>query len=312
MYFLSEEERKRLLKGLLPKSREIGVAEELRGWNWHQPPLEPAYDVRLALHEVAGRYCESGRDLFLKRVDGVKVRPNREMIEGAVLHETLARLLLKAKRLIYEKGVGAYEEIFALLRQGASDEVAWPKSGDAADDPPLSEEEKAELRRKIRIVNSFEIDRIVARLQEFLVKQPYIGEDSLVAQALPVVVEQKLDGSFLGMSPYLSADAFVFSEPMILDLKFGEPRPFHRLATTGYALVMEAMHEFPINLGCIIYAQFRGNRLQITKDFHMISDELRQWFIEQRDELMRMVYEEADPGKAGACYDTCPYQEVCN
>ncbi len=312
MYFLSEEERKRLLKGLVPKSREVGVAEELRGWNWHLPPLEPAYDVRLALYEVAGRYCESGRDLFLKRVEGVKVRPNREMIEGAVLHETLARLLLRAKRLIYEKGVGAYEEIFTLLRQGASEEVNWPEAGDTAETLALSDEEKAELRRKIRIVNAFEIDRIVARLQEFLVKQPYIGEDSLVAQALPVVVEQKLDGSFLGMSPYLSADAFVFSEPMILDLKFGEPRPFHRLATTGYALVMEAMHEFPINLGCIIYAKFHGNRLQVTKDFHMISDELRQWFIEQRDELMRMVYEEADPGKAGDCYDTCPYLEVCH
>jgi CRISPR/Cas system-associated exonuclease Cas4 (RecB family) len=48
MYFLTEEEKKRLLKGFLPKSREQGVAEELRGWNWSQPPLEPAYDYQRA------------------------------------------------------------------------------------------------------------------------------------------------------------------------------------------------------------------------------------------------------------------------
>ncbi|MEW6425294.1 MAG: CRISPR-associated protein Cas4 [Bacillota bacterium] len=39
MYFLTEEEKKHLLRGLLPRARETGVAEELRGWNWPQPPL---------------------------------------------------------------------------------------------------------------------------------------------------------------------------------------------------------------------------------------------------------------------------------
>lgn len=43
------------------------------------------------------------------------------------------------------------------------------------------------------------------------------------------------------LSSNLSADAFTFSEPMILDLKFGRPQKFHRLSTTGYALVMEAV-----------------------------------------------------------------------
>ena len=99
---------------------------------------------------------------------------------------------------------------------------------------------------------------MAARIQEILVKQPHIQEDSLATLAIPVVVEQKLDGTFFGLSASLSADAFTFSEPMVLDLKFGEPKKFHRLSTTGYALVMEAIHEYPINLGCIVYAEFKG------------------------------------------------------
>lgn len=98
------------------------------------------------------------------------------------------------------------------------------------------------------------MSRIHARLQEVLVKQSYTGVDSLVAQVLPVVVEQKLFGSFLGLSSNLSSDAFTFFEPMVIDLKFGEPQKFHRLTTTGYALVMEALHEYPVNLGCLEYA----------------------------------------------------------
>ena len=45
----------------------------------------------------------------------------------------------------------------------------------------------------------------------------YICVDSRVALTLSVVLEQKLDGSFMGLSSFLSADAFTFSEPMILD-----------------------------------------------------------------------------------------------
>jgi len=64
----------------------------------------------------------------------------------------------------------------------------------------------------------------------------------------------------------------------------------------GYALVMEALHEYPVNLGCLVYVDFKGDRMIVRKDIHIIDDELRQWFIEERDEKMRMIYEEIDPG----------------
>ena len=304
MYFLTDEERKQLLKNLLPRSRQMETAEELRGWNWHQPPLAPVYDIKLALYEVANSYCNTGRDLYLRRVDRIKAKPNLAMIRGKVFHEILVRVLVRAKRLIYEKGVGNFQEIIKKLNTPL--DLSFLSEYQSR----LQEDEFVELQRKSAIIAAFENARVSARIQEILIKQPYIAEDSLAALSIPVVVEQKLDGTFLGLSANLSADAFTFSEPMVLDLKFGEPKKFHRLTTTGYALVMEAIYEFPVNLGCLVYAEFKGDRLVVKKDIHIIDDELRQWFIEERDNKMRMIYEEIDPGY-GECREHCPYILQC-
>ncbi|MEG3070467.1 MAG: type I-A CRISPR-associated protein Cas4/Csa1 [Peptococcaceae bacterium] len=305
MYFLTDEERKQLSKGYLPRSRQMEIAEELRGWNWHQPPLAPVYDQRLALYEVANSYCSTNRDLYLRRIDGIKTRPNAAMIRGKIFHDILVRVLVRAKRLIYEKGVGNFQEILKQLNAPLS-------LGFLSEyQDQLQEAEFSELKKKAVTLAAFENARVAARVQEILVKQPYIAEDSLAALAIPVVVEQKLDGTFFGLSANLSADAYTFSEPMVLDLKFGRPQKFHQLTTTGYALVMEAIYEYPINLGCLVYAEFKGDRLVVKKDIHVIDEELRQWFIEERDEKMRMVYEEMDPG-FGQCYDSCPYNLQCH
>ena len=302
MYSLSEEERRYLLRKLLPEARENEVHSELRGWNWHNPPLAPVYDVRLGIYEIANKYCPTGRDVYLRRVLGIKAPPNLLMVEGQMLHDAMAEIILRAKQVIYAQGVDCLDGLQALQK---------PPAG-LLEKYELPEDKKAEAWRKVEILWAFEHRRILVRIQDILARQPYIGPDSLVSLALPVVVEQKLDGRFLGLSPYLSADAFLFAEPMILDIKFDERRDFHRLSTTGYALVMESLFEFPVNVGCIVYPEFRGDRLIIKRDFHLIDDELRQWFIEERDERGRMVEEEIDPGIAEECYAECPYWRECH
>ena len=302
MYFLNDEEKKQLIKNYLPKSRQMDIAEELRGWNWNQPPLSPVYELRLALYEVANAYCPTGRDLYLRRVDGIKPKPSLAMVRGKVLHDILVQVLVRAKRIIYNNNL---EDLKGLLR-----DMAEPPELNLKKPEHISEEDWQDIKTKAETIARFEVSRIVARLQDVLVRQSYVGTDSLAALVLPVVVEQKLDGSFLGLSANLSTDAFTFSEPMILDLKFGEPQKFHRLTTTGYALVMEALHEYPVNLGCLVYVDFKGDRMIIKKDMHIIDDELRQWFIEERDEKMRMIYEEIDPG-TGDCHRNCPYMPNC-
>ncbi|AGB40915.1 CRISPR-associated protein Cas4/Csa1, subtype I-A/APERN [Halobacteroides halobius DSM 5150] len=304
MYFLTSEERQKLVRGLLPKARQMEISDELRGWNWNQPPLEAMYEEKLALYEIAGKYCPTGRDLYLRKVEGVKTEWNQAMIQGKVLHDTLAELLVKAKKLMYCHGIEGQKIIIEKLQEVSF--VALEKW-----ESKLDQEFYLELKEKIKLMWQFEYNQLVVRMQGLLAKQPYIGVDSLVNLTIPIVVEQKLDGSFLGLSSYLSADAFNYCEPMILDLKFGKPKDFHKLTITGYALVMESIYSYPVSVGCLVYPEFRGDRIVVKKEFEIIDDELRQWFIEERDEKMRMVCEEIDPEVAQNCYQTCPYYEQC-
>lgn len=176
----------------------------------------------------------------------------------------------------------------------------------------LTKEELEKLKNRVAAVWRHQLNAIITQVDTALAKQPRIGVDSLVSLAIPVTVEHNLDGSFLGLSSHLSTDAYRFYETTILDIKFGEPRDFHRLTTAGYALVMESLYDYTINLGCIVYAHFENGRLLVDKDYHLIDDELRQWFIEARDEKMRMISEEIDPGMPEECYEDCPYVGHCS
>lgn len=179
------------------------------------------------------------------------------------------------------------------------------------EDKLLSRQDLEEIRARAEQLWDYEHHSILSRVQDVLARQPYIGPDALVAMALLVTVDQRLNSSFLGFSSHLSVDVFVFSEPMVVDIKFGKKQRFYHLATTGYALVMESLYEYPINVGCIVHPSFREGRFAVERDFHLIDDELRQWFIEERDERMRMTHEEIDPGIASECSETYPFWRHC-
>lgn len=306
MYFLSEEEKRMLLRRLMPEARKKDVAEELRGWSWDKPPLSPIYNtVKLGVYEVANNYCPSNRDVYLRRVMGIKTPANRQMLEGGLLHDMLCRMIIAFKRVIYQQGPACLRY---LNRLDKKEFMVIPDSASAV----LNAQDMESIRTRMEVLWEYEYHSIYSRLQNVLASQPYIGSDALVALALPVSVEQKLNGSFLGLSPYLSIDAFNFSEPMVVDIKFGKKQKFHHLTVTGYALVMESLYEYPVNIGCVVYPSFDGERLKIERDFCFIDDELRQWFIEERDERMRMVYEEIDPGIAQDCPENCSLWSQCH
>ncbi|MBI4316858.1 MAG: type I-A CRISPR-associated protein Cas4/Csa1 [Chloroflexi bacterium] len=297
MYFLSDEERRYLTGRLLPLARRHPVHPELRGWSWREAPLLSPYDVRLSVYEVAAKYCSTSRDVYLRRVMGVKPASSQAMREGAALHKQLLDVVVEAKRAVY--AVGA-EECLAALEALATQKSPVDDAG--AD---------AGLAPRLALVRNFEYHRIVGRVQDILARHPRVGSDSLVALALPITLEQQLDGTFLGLSSQLSTDALMAFQPIVFDVKFGRRRDFHRLGTTAYALVLESLHEHPVDIGCVVYGRIEGNRLLVERDLHVIDDELRQWFIDERDERMRMVTDEIDPGKPQECEKDCPYLGEC-
>jgi len=228
-------------------------------------------------------------------------RPRRPESCDARRRRALVDFILRAKQLVYAGG--------AARCLSALPELAAPGAWPAA--TALDGADAADLDRPLAALRAFEYHRIVGRVQEVLARQPRVGTDSLVALALPVTVEQQLDGTFLGLSPHLSSDALMAFEPVVFDLKFDRRRDFHRLATTAYALVLESLYEHPVDVGCVVYVHFEGDRVCVERDLHLVDDELRQWFVDERDERMRSVGEEIDPGMPERCAEDCPYIGQC-
>jgi CRISPR-associated protein Csa1 len=283
MYMPTAEERKRLLRGTIPRARKLGVDDTLRGWSWSAPPLLSPYEVPLGLSEVAGAYCASGRNVYARRVLREEPEPNEKMVLGSALHGTLRDWTIHAKTQLYTHGAEDPEEAIRQIR-------SFPQ-------PDLPE---------ARALVAYEADALEFRLREALGQFPRIGTDALVARVLPVTLGQMLDGSFLGLSKHLSTDLLNLGEPCVLDVIFDDrKRDFHPLTLAGYALVLEAVYEFPVDVGVTVYVRFRDNRLHIEREFTVIGDELRMEFIEVRDEKQRMVADELDPGPCEGCEAWC-------
>lgn len=303
MYFLSYEEHKYVTRKLLPEARRNEVHPDLRGWNWMQPPLAPIYDhIRIGISDIASLYCPTSRDLYLKKVMKIGFKANKEMVEGLILHRIISHAFTLAKRILFN-----IKEI--------SGAVFSREFGDLDLDDFILDDEREklipEIEKRARLIWEFEKTRIAYRIDDIKSRYPYCEKDAFVFLVLPVIVEQRLNGIFLGLSPNLAVDGYIFSEGMVVDVKFDPiEKDFHKLAFTGYAMVMESLYEFPVDLGSMVYVRFQNEEIRIKREFHHISDELRQWFIEERDRKMHMLENETDPGKQ-ECYDICPYKEFC-
>ncbi|MBD3408049.1 MAG: type I-A CRISPR-associated protein Cas4/Csa1 [Candidatus Lokiarchaeota archaeon] len=314
MYILPEDVKRRLLRRYRRRSREIVVDERFRGWAWEIPPLDPPYDYQLPLSVIASRYCESMRDIYLSYVEKVKRKTTAKMIAGGLYHWTVSTLIEHAKKALYSKGFTSGNELGIHLTQ-LRDQVIQSKL-DSTNPPQIRDRGGAWnprlIQKNMNWLWDFEINQIVAAVETVKSTQPYIGLDALVSSAIPVVVEQRLDGRNLGLSGHLSADAFGV-EGVVLDIKTGEKRYFHRIAVTGYALVIESIHEYPVDIGCIVYCWF-GDKLppRIKYDVYTIDEPLRQEFIELRDQAMKIIEDYRDPGLPRKCYEDCPFWDDCH
>src|SRR5215217_3910413 len=283
MFMPTTEEKKRLLRGTIPRARKLGVDDSLRGWSWSSPPLLSPYEVSLGLSEVANAYCQTGRDVYAWRVLGASPEPNEKMLLGSVLHSALRDWTVHAKKALYNNGAEHPEEAVREIR-------AFPE--------PVLPEAHAIIR--------YQADALEFRLREALSQFLRIQTDALVAQVLPVTLGQMLDGAFLGLSRRLSTNLLHLGEPCILNIIFNDHKcDFHPLTLAGYALVLEAVYEFPVDVGVTVYANFKDDHLQIEREFAVLGDELRMEFIEIRDEKQRMVADSLDPGPCEGCEVWC-------
>ena len=311
MFFLDRldlDRRFRILRGELT---EVGIDEELRGWSFESGLVRPSSDILLGVSELASRYCPTMRDLYLRRILGVRPPPNVKMTRGIAFHEVCSRVVHEVKRMLFEnpKGVPGYVILDRLLPQAEVivDGILMRAEGRTA---RLKPQDHAALRCEALSLYRFLVIQAAAKVDQALSKYPHATSDSIMSIAIPPILERKVDGSLVGLGRELSVDIYT-PYNAVADLKTGEVRDFHPYTVTGYALALEAEEGIPINYGIITYVRVRDDVPRFRIRCFLIGNELRREFLELRDEAYTLLEVGRDPGKPPRCPRYCPYHPVC-
>ena len=282
------------------------TSEELRGWNWSEPPILPPYSVKLYMSDVAGGFCSTNRIAYLRHVAKAQEKPSVRLTVGAFIHTIYHEASRAAKAIIYERGN---------TLSGAGFREEFSRLGDIAL-ARLSEryrELKPELRASIfHSLWNYAANTYASALDRFKSRSPYMSVDGLATMVVPMTVEYPVDGSLIGLSRTLRIDA-VLLPTILVELKTRAVRHEHEVALAGYALAFESQYEVPVDYALIVNLRFdRSWRdFKIYEHIVRISDALRDEFLERRDKVMRIVEEGIDPGLPRRCDPNCPYIGVC-
>jgi CRISPR-associated protein Csa1 len=301
VFLLTYEERQSLTRGLLPMVRQTDICDDLRGWNWNRPPVASTTDIQLGAWEIGSLYCDTSRDVYLRRVINVKYSPTAAMKRGRIFHTLFVGLVTAVKKMIYSKGITCLNEIENDLMMPS--ETAIKSCGPVGGDN-LSMQAVTFWRYLHR--------RLVVALQEALTSQPRHSEDSLVAAVLPLITEWKIDGRRVGLSPHLSVDALTLGAPVLIKMTVDQPQFGHRLQIAAYALAAESVYEVPFELGCMSYLTVDGTHCSLNNDLFIIDEGLREDMLDARDAKLALLESKIQPPVSQACSKACPYLGYCH
>jgi CRISPR-associated protein, Csa1 family len=263
------------------------VDEELRGWNWDKHPLKPRAYLDLGVSEIASKYCETRRDVWLRRKINAKPSPSEPVLKGWLVHAAVSTAIYEASRL-FVQGLEPWD-VYEVARNKWKSLVS------------------NEVKQYSRLVESMYKQTLLGILGEAVYEQ-----STKNTRFQPVLVSEfKVDGQNLGLSQNLSIDVLV-EGGVIMDFKYGSPRDFHKLSLVGYALALEAEFEVPYDYGLLVYVSEYNERLRVAHKPVYLNSHLRKWFIEERDEIIDMLLENREPPVDPQCSPSCPYYRVCH
>jgi CRISPR-associated protein Csa1 len=291
MFYLSGGEHKKLLHGILPESRRLGVAESLRGWSWGEPPIYPDVSCRMPMYGVCSRYCPTCRDVYLNFVEKKRAEPSHRVKVGGAVHEVVRRCLTGFLEGKISSFVEVYNSQVSLRRIRYFSES---------------------MMRTCSVVWEYLSLICESKYESVKSEKPHASERDIRSTAFPFLIEHLLPGEFLGLSDFVRLDCFDYLRNIVFDLKVNADRhEWYRLYPTGYAMVLESIYEIPIDVGCVVFLDIIGEEVKIQKDLFFIGEELRGWWIEERDKKLDLMACGRDPGIAELCPVDCLYRHIC-
>jgi len=310
MSWLHYRELDRLLIQLRQLYSSAEVSNELRGWSWSgdllSPPMENVY---LGVSELANRYCPTYRDIYLRRVAGVQAPITFKTVRGWVYHALSSRCSSLIKSKLYLHGLIRGVELIKILLEEESNLI--DSIIEEYNVKRYLDSSKVEvLRRNMRLLFEYFIVQTAARLDSVICEVKYAKLESIIGKVVPQVAEKLVDGRLIGLSRELRID-IMLDNRVIIDIKTGDVRDFHKYALAGYALAVESDLEIPVDYGLITYLSILNNHVKIYNKMYFIGDELRREFIEIRDEAFNILNSGEDPGKPSSCPEYCIYYSIC-
>jgi len=311
MFLVSSRDISRLLVRLRRLYGSSVVSEELRGWNWSNDFLSPPVDnVFLSVSEVANRYCSTYRDIYLRRVLDVPAPISFKTVRGWVYHAICSEVPSLVRGSIYSHGLVRGCELFKILmgeREGFIESIFKRYNVDRY----VKGVDYDSLRNDSLILFDYIVLGVCARIDEILSELSYPKVENVIGRLIPAFEEKIVDGRALGFSKELKVDVFLDNR-LVIDVKTGDVRDFHKYTLVGYALAIEADLEIPVDYGVISYLSVKDGFVKVRNDVFFIDDTLRREFIEIRDKAFDIIQLGEDPGYPISCPDYCIYYDYCS
>ncbi len=244
------------------------VYAEVRGWRFDL--VAPRYRYRPSPSEVAS-YCPTRRELYLRRVLGLRVEPGPQARYGVVVHE----FFLEPFRLV-GRGVRGLGDLYAGMRR---------------------------LGRRLGV-------RVDGFLEEVYTLASGLALGAFYDSGLPVRVEPEIPGGPVGLSDVVRPDLLVGLVPVEVTTspvagRLGEAK---ELQVAGYALALEAWTGVPVDYGVVLHVGRVDGSPRLSWRVVVVDDSLRRRFLRARDEAAMIVDDGVDPGAAGGgCPVWCPF-----
>lgn len=275
----------RWLRVLRSLAEGYPVESELRGWSWQFPPVRPRSYLGLSVQDAVS-YCPTKRDVWLRRVAGVRAQPTQHMRTGSAVHDVVF-------------------SVASLVRRHFSADQDFERLSRAVGRVVELKSRECPSEECVKIVRSVGWLTYHTAASEWL----WSGAGSLPIPATAGLCEVRVDGSPVGLSGSLRVDSLPVPN-VVVDIKTGRKVEAHEVSLAAYALALESALETPVDFGLLVYVWWSGG-LQVDLKGVYIGPDLRRAFLDSRDEAIDIILSRREPPKAVECPQTCPYVEVC-